>query len=127
MSLFLCSATFFFWLSTGANLNKLPIALQQAIEPLADSFSKSSTSAYETPSNNDEQLPSTSPSEVVCQVGLTFDPVLNACVQSDSSTSQENEITSLVSTQSHDQCPIELTFDPVLGICADINVTSTTP
>ena len=127
-SLFLCGAGFFFWLSTGANVDKLPEAAQEFVKPFVDAIQNDTA-----PSNNDSHDPSptkgdqpdNSTDATDCAVGLSFVPVLNACVQTGESIEGSVDVPTGTETppntsQTPTNCALGLVFDLVLQACISI-------
>jgi len=127
-SLFLCGAGFFFWLSTGANIDKLPESAQEIVQPFVDAFHDNK----DQPNNNssdqlpaDESQPSNSTDITNCAAGLSFDPVLNACVQIGESIEGSVDVLTGTETpsdasQTPTNCALGFVFDPVLQACVSI-------
>jgi len=127
-SLFLCGAGFFFWLSTGANVEKLPESAREIIQPYVDAIQDNtdlSNNDSPDPSPTKEGPPVNSTDITNCAAGLSFDPVLNACVQIGESIEGSVDVLTGTETpsdasQTPTNCALGFVFDPVLQACVSI-------
>jgi len=132
ISLFLCGASFFFWLSTGANTDKLPPAAREVMEKIAQTATEKLSPAptdnsfdnnfSEEPSPTPSSLPDVSetPNEIQCELGFYFDPVLQVCIGS--TQSQLFPTATPNASDSTQICSVGFIFDSTVNACVQVEI-----
>lgn len=132
ISLFLCGASFFLWLSTGANTDKLPPAAREVMKKIAQTATEKLSPAptdngfnnnfSEEPSPTPSSLPDVSetPNDIQCELGFYFDPVLQVCIGS--TQSQLFPTATPNASNSAQTCSVGFIFDSTVNACVQVEI-----